>query len=135
VPSFGPAFDKNAFDVGAFDALYATPLLFKVSISRENRKVALGEAVEVSIELHAVTSDGKRTGLNTANPPTINIYKPDYTLLVTAVNMYNSGRVGVYGYQHQVLTTDGKGSYTASFKVINGDRTMQSDQMVIFEVI
>src|SRR6266446_2508435 len=101
-----PALDKLVFDVGVFDGLYAIPLLYKVSINREHRKVAAGEAVEITIHIQGGISNGQRYSLNPATLPTINIYKPDFTLLVTAADMYNNGEVGLFTYQHQVSVND-----------------------------
>lgn len=135
MPSFGPAFDKTAFDVGAFDATYSIPLLVNIIVPREVRRIKPGSSMFVTIYIQGANADGSRFSLNTATVPTIVIFKPDTYLVYTFANMYGDGDVGHYSYQYQSDPDDMLGPYTAQFTAINGDKTFISPSVRLFEMV
>lgn len=129
-----PVFDSVVFDSSIFDALFGVPALFKVTLEREYKKITPGQAVSFSIKITDDSSTpGHKTLFNTATMPQVQIYNPDHSIKVAFTNMINSG-VGVYRYDYQTLINDAKGTYTAAFKAINGDKTMLTLPVALYEV-
>lgn len=128
-------FDPLVFDPGIFDAIDVVPSLFKVLVPEQNRYVAAGQGVSVTIYIYNMASSpGIKYLFNPDTNPQIQIYKPDGTILVTYTDMAQS-TTGTYTYQHQTGVNDTKGPYSAQFKAVNGAKTMLSKTMVIFEVV
>ena len=128
-------FDPLVFDPGIFDAVDVVPSLFKVLVPEQNRYVAAGQGVSVTIYIYNMASSpGVKYLFNPDTIPQVQIYRPDGTTLLAYTNMVQS-TTGTYTYQHQVSVNDSKGPYTAQFKAVNGDKTMLSKGIVIFEVV
>ncbi len=127
-------FDWNSFSWG-FAIMDVIPTVNKAIMEREFQKVEAGQAVALIINLQDImTSPGQRFNFDVTTQPQIEIYNPDNTTKVAFVNMNHIGQVGYYNYQHQTLTTDFTGIYTARFKSVNGTMTCLTDKMVVFEI-
>ena len=128
-------FDPLVFDPSIFDAVNVIPSLFKVLVPEQNRYIAAGQGIPITIYIYNMASSpGAKYLFNPDTTPQLQIYKPDGTTLLTYTNMVQSN-IGTYTYQYQTSVNDGKGPYSAQFKAVNGDKTMLSKQIVIFEVV
>ena len=130
-----PTFDPLVFDASVFDASYATPLLERVSIHPEYSRVTQGQSVPFRIHLQSVTTTfDKRYDLNTASTPQVELTNPDGTVKQAFIDMLSQG-LGWYLYVHNVGVSYQKGSYTVRFKAVNGDKTLLTPKMHLFQVV
>lgn len=126
-------FDSNVFDF-AFDVVDVIPALLKVVVEREYRAIAAGQATEVVIYLiDNMTTPGRRYPFTPINPPTLQIYGPLDTSILTATAMRQVGD-GIFSYSYQTLTSFSVGHYSAIFRCTNGDKEMVTKKHVIFTI-
>lgn len=127
-------FDWLVFDWG-FSVADIIPTLDRAIVEREFKRVEAGQAVAIIIDIKDImTTVGERFDFNPATTPQIEIYDTVGVIKVAFTNMNFMGATGYYIYQHQTLSADVKGVYTARFKAINGTMTMLTDKMAVFEV-
>lgn len=130
-----PTFDPLVFDFGTFDASAPTPVLFRFVVPSDMRKTTPGSAVTIFTYIKNVdTTEGKSYLMNVDTSVQIDLYKPDTTPLVTLANMANQA-TGLYIYQHQLATNAVVGMYSGKVKAVNGDKTVISPIVKLFEVI
>lgn len=145
-----PTFDPNVFDFGTFDALFGIPLLLKVDVPLECRKVKSGQVVVINVYIVDVSNPLRKFLFNPTLPPRISIFYPDKTPKVISGVMINKS-IGVYQYIHQtgvtfdsmvfdidvfdVVNNDPLGVYTAIFNAADGNSTMNSLPQEIYEVV
>jgi hypothetical protein len=130
-----PTFDPLVFDFGTFDANFPTPVLFRIVVPLEMRKVTPGSAVTIFGYIKNVdTTQGHSYLMNPETSVEIDIYKPDTTALVTLADMTNQA-TGLYIYQLQLATNAPSGMYGGKIKAVNGDKTAISPIVKLFEVI
>jgi len=127
------AFDWNVFDMG-FSVMDVVPIFNKIIMEREFQVVEAGQAVTLLASIQDImTTPGQRFQFNPGTTPQIEIQNPDGTVKVAFANM-NFVSTGLYNYQHQTISTDQKGIYTARFKAVNGTMTGLSDKVNVFKV-
>ena len=129
-----PTFDPLVFDEAMFDASWQTPSMFKVSIEREFVRVVVGQSVPVVLYICESSSTIRNKILfDPATVPQVEMFNPQGFTIVFA-NMINMG-MGIYKYTYTVQVGDPVGIYTAAFRATNGDKTMQTTRLALFEVI
>ena len=127
------AFQYDAFD-WSFMIMDIVPTFNKIIMEREFLLVEAGQAVTLLCNIQdVITTPGQRFNFNPGTTPQLEIYNPDGTTKVTFANM-NFVSAGFYNYQHQTISTDQKGIYTARFKAVNGTMTALTDKIVVFKV-
>jgi len=130
-----PTFDPLVFDFGSFDSSFATPVLFRFIVPPEMRKTTPGSAVTIFTYIKNVdTTEGKQYLMNVDTSVQIDLYRPDTTALVTLGSMTNQA-TGLYIYQLQLATNAPVGMYGGKVKAVNGDKTVISPTVKLFEVI
>ena len=135
MPLSRTVFDSNVFDAGIFDATDITPLLFKVEVAPESKKVQQGESIVITITwVNRETTQGRAFLFDPGEIPQIQLYKPDATVLLAYANMYNV-TTGRWSYGYNISGSADLGFYGAKFKAINGTKTVFTPIIKIFEVI
>lgn len=130
-----PTFDPLVFDFGTLDASFAAPVLFRFVVPMEMRKTTPGSAVTMFVYIKNVaTTQGRSYLMNPDTSVQIELYKPDTTVLQALANMMNQA-TGLYIYQYQLATNAPVGMYSGKVKAVNGDKTVISPVVKLFEVI
>ena len=126
-------FDPNVFD-WSFAIMSIIPTFNKIIMEREFQRVEAGQAVALICSIQdIITTPGQRFQFNPSLTPQVIIHNPDNTVKVGTTNMVFVS-TGVYIYQHQTLSTDMIGFYTARFSAVDGSMTGITDRVVVFEV-
>ncbi len=132
-PSTYIAFDPNVFD-WSFSIMSIIPTFNKVVMEREFQKVEFGQAVNILCSIQdIITTPGQRFQFNPSTIPQVQLYNPDNTIKFAWSNM-TFVSTGIYVYQHQTLTTDPIGIYTAQFMAVDGTMTGRTDKRNVFEI-
>jgi len=130
-----PTFDPLVFDFGTFDSSFPTPVFFRFVVPLEMRKTTPGSAVTIFTYIKNVdTTQGRSFLMNPDTSVQIELYKPDTSVLLALANMTNQA-TGLYIYQHQLATNAPVGMYGGKVKAVNGDKTVISPIVKLFEVI
>lgn len=130
-----PTYDPLVFDFGTFDSSFPIPVFFRFIVPPDMRKTTPGSAVTIFTYIKNVdTTQGRQYLMNPDTSVQIDLYKPDTTALVTLGAMMNQS-TGVYLYQHQLATNAPLGMYGGRVKAVNGDKTVISPIVKLFEVI
>jgi hypothetical protein len=130
-----PTFDPLVFDFGTFDANFAVPVLFRFVVPSDMRKTTPGSAISVFTYIKNVsTTEGRSYLMNPDTSVQIELYKPDTTVLQALATMANQA-TGLYVYHYQLATNAVVGFYSGKVKAVNGDKTVISPIVKLFEVI
>lgn len=127
-------FDYHVFDF-AFDIADIIPSFNLIVMEREYQDIEADQAVSILASIQDVMSTpGQRYQFDPTNTPQIQIYDPLGAVKVAWIDM-NFVDIGLYNYQHQSLTTDLSGTYTAQFKAINGTMTALTSKIAVFTIL
>jgi hypothetical protein len=130
-----PTFDPLVFDFGTFDSSFPAPVFFRFVVPMEMRKTTPGSAVTMFVYIKNVdTTQGRSFLMDPDTSVQIELYKPDTTVLVALANMMHQA-TGLYLYQHQLAINAPIGMYGGKVKAVNGDKTVISPVVKLFEVI
>lgn len=129
-----PVFDPNVFDIGVFDSIFATPVLFQVYVAREMQRIAAGQSVAWTISIADTQSTPQRRYPLNVESAQVALYDPTDIQLFPFADMYNQG-AGLYSFEYATAMISPKGAYCGIFKAINGGKGMLTPKMKLFEVI
>lgn len=127
-------FDSNVFDVMIFDTVELTPVIAKIAVPSEMRRVPVGATVVIFVYIYQYeTSPGTAIPLNLSTPPDIQVYDP-YDFSPVDFQMMTHADDGVYRYQYVVSNAGWSGAYSARVRAVNGQIATISDKAVVFTV-
>lgn len=126
-----PPFDYNVFD-WTFLMADIIPIFENIDVYPINRIIEQGQAVVVVCRiLDTMTTPGAKLLFDPGTTPQIQIFNPDDTTKVALTDM-NFVSTGLYNFQHQTLTSDTIGVYTALFTAVDGTMTGLTERYSIF---
>ena len=130
-----PVFDPLVFDFGTLDSSFPTPVVFRFVVPSEMRKTIPGSAVSIFVYIKDVdTTQGRNFLMNPDTSVEIELFAPDTSVLLNLAAMRNQA-TGLYSYQLQLAANAPKGMYGGLCKAVNGDKTVITPTVKLFEVI
>ncbi len=110
------------------------PVITAVPMARESKAVSVGQTVTIGVEIKDSGTPGLLTLLDPTEIPTVTIFNPAGTAIVTD-GVMSSISTGKYAYYHQTLPADAVGQYTATFNAINVNEAARLEKVGIFTVL
>ena len=127
-----PVFDPEVFSF-MFDITDVPPVVHKVSIPEDVRINASGQFVPITVYIvNNSSTPGKVFLMNPTDEPTVTIYGPNDTIVLTATTMEQVEQ-GVFTYIYDT-TGLAVGKYSGIFAASNGTKNMLSKKHFLFNI-
>lgn len=124
-------FDPEVFSF-MFDITDVTPSVRKVSVEEVYRKAASGSSIPITVYIqNNVTTPGRSFLMNPTTGPSITIYGPSDTVVVSDIDM-EQVELGIYTYVYDTSPSQPTGTYAAVFRALNAEKEMISEKYYIF---